>query len=186
MQAGREPFASDKSVADQLLKEHTVQVATVLNLTSLMPYLIQHGCLTDEDMDQFPRTESRKSNNLKFKRMIQERGVSAFNSFLRTLAHCTRDERGEGAHRELLDSLESALKGLNYNRNLSRESRGSNASPQSSITTTHSTANRTIIVEATLEEVERDMAQPTPTRVTQPTASEIDIEIVSTSIYTTW
>ena len=65
-------LALKKSVTDHLLKEHTIQISTVLNLPFLMPYLIQHGCLTDEEMDHFPRTESRRTNNLKFKRMIQE------------------------------------------------------------------------------------------------------------------
>ena len=91
-------------MADQVLREHTVQISSVLNLPSLMPYLIQHGCLTVEDMGQFPNTESRRSNNLKFLRMIQERGSSGFNSFLKALDHFTR-QATEEEHKGLLDSL---------------------------------------------------------------------------------
>ena len=102
-------LTTEKSVADQVLREHTVQISTVLNLPSLMPYLIQHGCLTVEDMGQFPNTESRRSNNLKFLRMIQERGYSGFNSFVRALDHFTR-QATEEEHKGLLDSLKLRLK----------------------------------------------------------------------------
>ena len=95
-------LTTEKSVADQVLKEHTVKISSVLNLPSLMPY--QYGCLTVEDMDQFPNTESQRSNNLKFIRMIQERGCSGFNSFLRALDHFTR-QATEEEHKGLLDSL---------------------------------------------------------------------------------
>ena len=160
-------LALKKSVADHLLKEHTIQISTVLNLPFLMPYLIQHGCLTDEEMDHFPKTESRRTNNLKFKRMIQERGVSGFNSFLKALAHFTRDEIGEGAHKELLDSLESGVKRFNCSWICGSKS------PQTSIST-HQTADnarifgptpgeRDTLCEICCDAVERDMGQPLST-----------------------
>ena len=128
------PFTTDKSVADQLLKDHTVRIFSDLNLPALMPYLIQHDCLSDEDIDRFPHADSRKNNNLKFKRLVQQRGVSAFNSFLHSLVHFTREERGEGAHRELLDSLKVGIE--NYSRTISQDSRSTD--PLSSVSTTHS------------------------------------------------
>ena len=113
-------------MADQVLKEHTVKISSVLNLPSLMPYLIQHDCLTVEDMGQFPKTEPRKSNNLKFIQMIQDKGV--FNALMKALAHFTKDERGEEAHKELLDSLQSGIKKSSYSRRVSNTSQATTRS----------------------------------------------------------
>ena len=127
LQAGdlERSFTTEKPVADQVLREHTVKISTVLNLPSLMPYLIQYGCLTVDNMGQFPNTESQRSNNLKFIRMIQERGV--FNSFMKALVHFTKEERGEEAHKELLDSLESGIKKF-YSRRVSNTSQATTRS----------------------------------------------------------
>ena len=110
-------FNADKPMADQLLQEHTVKVSNALDLPALMPYLIQHRCLNDQDVDRFPETESRKTNNLKFKRLVQQRGV--FNAFMNALVHYNREEREEGAHRELLESLELGIRRVNFQRRLS-------------------------------------------------------------------
>ena len=107
-------FTLDKSVADQVLKEHKVHIVRDLNLSSLMPYLIQHGCLTDEDVGQFLKTESPRTNNHKFIRMVQERGVPAFNSFRTALSHFTRNEPMGWEHKQLLDSLEFGITRLNF------------------------------------------------------------------------
>ena len=103
----------DKSVA-QVLKEHTVQICAVLDLSSLMPYLIQHGCLTDKDTEHFSKTESQNTNNLKFIQMLLEKGVAAFDSFLEALAHFTCDAPGEEAHKDLLDSLNLGIKRVKF------------------------------------------------------------------------
>ena len=110
-------FNADKPMADQLLQEHTVKISNALDLPALMPYLIQHRCLNDQDVDRFPETESRKTNNLKFKRLVQQRGV--FNAFMKALVHYNREEREEGAHRELLQSLELGITRVNFQRRLS-------------------------------------------------------------------
>ena len=104
-----------------------------------MPYLIQYGCLTMDSMGQFHNTESRRSNNLKFLKIIQEKGSSGLNLFLEALDHFTREEPGEGSHRELLNSLQSGIKRLNYKRKMSVSSKTSTTSftsdPFSSIST---------------------------------------------------
>ena len=100
----------DKSVAEKVLKDHTVQISRDINLSSLMPYLIQYGCLTSEDKSQLPKPEMRRDSNLKFIEIVQQRGTTGFNAFMTALAHFTSDEPGEGAHIELLHSLEKAVK----------------------------------------------------------------------------
>ena len=131
-------LAHDKSVAEKVLKDHTVQISRDINLSSLMPYLIQHGCLTCEDMSQLPKTEIKSNNNLKFMDMVQQRGTTGFNAFMKALAHFTSDQPGEGAHTELLDSLKKAVK-LSRRHKPSLSSQGSRTSfmsdPLSSIST---------------------------------------------------
>ena len=131
-------LAHDKSVAEKVLKDHAVSITRDINLSSLMPYLIQHGCLTCEDMSQLPKTEMKRNNNLKFIDMVQQRGTTGFNAFMKALAHFTSDEPGEGAHTELLHSLEKAVK-LSRRHKPSLSSQGSRTSsmsdPFSSIST---------------------------------------------------
>ena len=110
-------FLSDDAMAATILKELTVAITHKVNLSSLMPYLIQNDCIHPEDaQQQFPKTATRGDNNLKLIDIIRSRGVSAFNGFMKALAHFTADEPGEGAHRELLDSLKQKAKMSKYAR----------------------------------------------------------------------
>ena len=173
MQGGDDPdkcFTTDKSVANELLRKHSVQFSTNLNLTSLMPYLIEHGCLTYGDMSQFQKPEVKKCGiNLNFIRLVQEGGVSAFNAFMNALVHFVEDKR-DMAHKELLVSLQSGLRRLNYGRRMSDTSVGSRTSVRSdhlftSIPTSQPCGpipeeNSTNDIEA--EDPEKDIPQPPP------------------------
>ena len=80
-----------------------------MNLAALTPYLVENGCITLEEARQF-HPESPQSNNiLKLIDIMCKRGISAFNSFVKSLVQFTNDEPGEGAHRELLDTLETEM-----------------------------------------------------------------------------
>jgi hypothetical protein len=142
-------FVYDKSMADQLLKEHSVMIVETLNLTALIPYLIQNDCIRDEDVDQFYNSEPRSRNNMKLRILICDRGHMAFNGFLRALSQFTSRVSGEGGHRDLLASLKSGAKRMNYARktsDASHMSRGSlRSDPLSSLSTTHGAANYTKI-----------------------------------------
>lgn len=173
MQAGDDQdkcFTTDKSVANQLLRKNSVQFSTNLNLTSLMPYLIEHGCLTYGDMSEFQRPEAKKCNiNLDFIRLVQEGGVSAFNAFMNALVHFVKDKR-DMAHKELLDSLQSGLRRPSYSRRMSDTSVDSRVSVRSDILSTSIPTsqpcgpipeeNSTNDIE--VEDPERDIPQPPP------------------------
>ena len=98
----------DKDAAVKLLKDHMVVISRNLNTIALKPYLIQNGCVTMEESKQFHEGSSRPESNFKLIDIISQRGVSAFNGFMKSLEQFTTDETEEGAHKELLDELRSA------------------------------------------------------------------------------
>ena len=85
-----------------------VVITQNLNITALKPYLIQNNCITIEEAKQFHDELLRYESNIKLIGMISQRGVSAFNGFMKSLEQFTTHEPGEGAHKELLDKLRSA------------------------------------------------------------------------------
>ena len=95
----------DNATAAKLLKDHAVMITRNMNPIALKPYLLQNNCITLEEAKQFQVESPRSESNLKLVGIICQRGVSAFNGFMRALTQFTADEPGEGAHGELLDAL---------------------------------------------------------------------------------
>ena len=122
--------ALDKVVAEQLLVAHTVEITDNLNIQAMMPHLVQNGCLKYGDMNHFLKTDSQpRSNNLHFLQIVQQKGVFGVNAFMDALAHFTKDQPRDGAHVDLLRSLQSDVRKLNYRRQTSQTSKTRGCEP---------------------------------------------------------
>ena len=99
----------DNSDAARVLKENSVIITRNVNLTALKPYLIENDCITLDEARQFHTEDSRSDNSVKLISIISQRGVGAFNGFIKALRQFTTDERGEGAHKELLETLLTSI-----------------------------------------------------------------------------
>lgn len=99
----------DNSGAARVLKENSVLITRNVNLTALKPYLIENDCITLDEARQLHTEDSRSDNSIKFISIISHRGVGAFNGFIKALKQFTTDERGEGAHKELLETLVTSI-----------------------------------------------------------------------------
>ena len=160
---------NDKQAAEILLRDHTVNISRHVDVFSLIPYLYQNECVTEDEMKQFSRKDTRSDNNMKLLKMIRHRGVSGFNGFLKSLAKYTAHEKGEGDHIDLLESLK---RGVN-NRRRHQSRTGSVTSDTRSITSTPSVVKMVSIPEdGTLDEI--DTVEPDNPMLIRPKDEESD------------
>ena len=161
-------------MAKEILRENTVIISENVNLeSSLMAYLIQNRCIDPEQMTEL-RAGKSLDNNMKLIGIMNRRGVTAFNGFMKSLKEFTTAHTAEGAHIEVLRTLTAGAKRCRYRRRPTGSSQTSfQADPHTSITSIQKKPiPKEKQTDAAGQDVEKDLTQVPPQNKVDPNGSD--------------